>query len=67
MSAVPAAVVVRRHHDVDAYPLAKSMTNHADYRIGRDVYHTKTAKGGHKAYWKPTVIEDVLIVSFKEF
>ena len=43
----------------------KSMTTHADHRIWQDVYHTRIA-GGAMAYLKLTVIDDVLIVSFKE-
>lgn len=43
----------------------KSMTTHADHRIWQDVYHAKTANRV-EAYLKLTVIEDVLIVSFKE-
>lgn len=43
----------------------KSMTTHADHRIWQDVYHAKTA-GGAEVYLKLTVIDDVLIVSFKE-
>lgn len=43
----------------------KSMTTHADHRIWQDVYHAKTP-GGQEAYLKLTVIDDVLIVSFKE-
>jgi motility quorum-sensing regulator/GCU-specific mRNA interferase toxin len=43
----------------------KSMTTHADHRIWQDVYHTKTASSA-EAYLKLTVIDDVLIVSFKE-
>lgn len=43
----------------------KSMTTHADHRIWQDVYHTKTARGD-EVYLKLTVIDDVLIVSFKE-
>jgi motility quorum-sensing regulator / GCU-specific mRNA interferase toxin len=43
----------------------KSMTTHADHRIWQDVYHAHTATG-EQAYVKLTVIEDVLIVSFKE-
>lgn len=42
----------------------KSMTTHADHRIWQDVYRPSTAVG--KVYLKLTVIEDVLIVSFKE-
>lgn len=43
----------------------KSMTTHADHRIWQDVYHAKTANGD-EVYLKLTVIDDVLIVSFKE-
>lgn len=43
----------------------KSMTTHADHRIWQDVYHTETASGD-EVYLKLTVIDDVLIVSFKE-
>ena len=42
----------------------KSMTTHADHRIWQDVYRPRTAVG--KVYLKLTVIDDVLIVSFKE-
>jgi motility quorum-sensing regulator / GCU-specific mRNA interferase toxin len=43
----------------------KSMTTHADNRIWQDVYRTKTVNGD-QVYLKLTVIDDVLIVSFKE-
>jgi motility quorum-sensing regulator / GCU-specific mRNA interferase toxin len=43
----------------------KSMTTHADHRIWQDVYHTQL-DNGPEVYLKLTVIEDVLIVSFKE-
>ena len=43
----------------------KSMTTHADHRIWQDVYHAKTSAGAD-VYLKLTVIDDVLIVSFKE-
>jgi motility quorum-sensing regulator/GCU-specific mRNA interferase toxin len=43
----------------------KSMTTHADHRIWQDVYRGKTT-GGFEVYLKLTVIDDVLIVSFKE-
>ena len=43
----------------------KSMTTQADHRIWQDVYHAKTA-GGDEVYLKLTVIDDVLVVSFKE-
>lgn len=42
----------------------KSMTTHADHRIWQDVYRPNTPFG--VIYLKLTVIEDVLIVSFKE-
>ncbi len=42
----------------------KSMTTHADHRIWQDVYHARTDQAD--VYLKLTVIEDVLIVSFKE-
>lgn len=42
----------------------KSMTSHADHRIWQDVYRPKTSAGD--VYMKLTVIDDVLIVSFKE-
>lgn len=41
----------------------KSMTTHADHRIWQDVYRPKTPAGD--VYLKLTVIDDVLIVSFK--
>ena len=43
----------------------KSMTTHADHRVWQDVYRAKTVNGD-EAYLKLTVINDVLIVSFKE-
>ena len=43
----------------------KAMTTHADHRIWQDVYNP-TTKYGENLYVKLTVIEDVLIVSFKE-
>ena len=42
----------------------KSMTAHADHRIWHDVDRPMTAAG--RVYLKLTVIDDVLIVSFKE-
>jgi motility quorum-sensing regulator/GCU-specific mRNA interferase toxin len=41
----------------------KSMTTYADHRIWQDVYRPTTAAGD--VYLKLTVIDDVLIVSFK--
>ena len=42
----------------------KSMTTHTDHRIWQDVYRSITDAG--EVYLKLTVIDDVLIVSFKE-
>ena len=42
----------------------KSMTTHADHTIWQDVYRPRTQAGD--LYLKLTVIDDVLIVSFKE-
>ena len=42
----------------------KSMTTHADHRVWQDVYRPVTPMGD--VYLKLTVIDDVLIVSFKE-
>lgn len=41
------------------------MTTHADHRLWQDVYRARTA-GSADVYLKLTVIDDVLIVSFKE-
>ena len=43
----------------------KSMTTFADHRVWQDVYHAKT-DDDDEVYLKLTVIDDVLIVSFKE-
>ncbi|MDX5936825.1 type II toxin-antitoxin system MqsR family toxin [Acidithiobacillus thiooxidans] len=42
----------------------KSMTTHADHTVWQDVYRPGTEVGD--VYLKLTVIDDVLIVSFKE-
>ncbi|MCD0502720.1 type II toxin-antitoxin system MqsR family toxin [Bordetella petrii] len=42
----------------------KSMTTHANHTVWQDVYRPSTRVG--EAYLKLTVIDDVLIVSFKE-
>ncbi len=42
----------------------KSMITHADHKVWQDVYRPSTSAGD--AYLKLTVIDDVLIVSFKE-
>jgi motility quorum-sensing regulator/GCU-specific mRNA interferase toxin len=43
----------------------KSMTTHGDHRIWQDVYRFEDPRG-FDIYLKLTVIDDVLIVSFKE-
>lgn len=43
----------------------KSMTTNNDHTVWQDVYHAKTP-GGTDVYLKLTVMNDVLIVSFKE-
>jgi motility quorum-sensing regulator / GCU-specific mRNA interferase toxin len=40
------------------------MTTYADHRVWRDVYQLATVAG--EVYVKLTVIDEVLIVSFKE-
>ncbi len=42
----------------------KSMTTYADHTVWQDVYRPSTVYG--EVYLKLTVIDDVLIVSFKE-
>ena len=42
----------------------KSMTTHADHKLWQDVYCPSTPFG--EIYLKLTVVNDVLIVSFKE-
>lgn len=42
----------------------KSMTTHLDHRVWQDVYRPHTSAG--QIYLKLTVVDDVLIVSFKE-
>ncbi|WP_370653874.1 type II toxin-antitoxin system MqsR family toxin [Undibacterium sp.] len=42
----------------------KSMTMHNDHRVWQDVYRAATVGG--EVYLKLTVIDDVIIVSFKE-
>lgn len=42
----------------------KSMTTHADHKVWQDVYRPNTKAG--EVYLKLMVIDDVLIISFKE-
>ena len=44
--------------------LYKSMTSHADHNLWHDVYHVDTDCG--VVYLKLTIVEDLLIISFKE-
>ena len=44
--------------------LYKSMTSHADHKVWHDVYHVDTDRG--VVYLKLTLVEDLLIISFKE-
>jgi motility quorum-sensing regulator / GCU-specific mRNA interferase toxin len=53
--------VVRALEPADFY---KSMTTHADHTVWQDVYRPCTQAG--EVYLKLTVVDDVLIVSFKE-
>lgn len=53
--------VVRTLTPADFY---KSMTTLADSRIWQDVYRPRTPAG--EVYLKLTVIDDILVVSFKE-
>ena len=53
--------VVKAMNPKDFY---KSMTTHADHRIWQDVYRPTTADG--ELYLKLTIIDDLVIVSFKE-
>ena len=49
--------------ELTASDFFKSMTTYADHMIWQDAYRPKTDKG--EMYVKLTVIDDVLIVSFK--
>ena len=53
--------VITAHSPGDFY---KSMTTHADHAVWQDVYRPHTKVGD--IYLKLTVIDDLLIVSFKE-
>ncbi|MDR8093106.1 type II toxin-antitoxin system MqsR family toxin [Burkholderia gladioli] len=49
---------------LDTSDFYKSMTTYADHKIWQDVYRPQTQAG--PVYLKLTVIDEVLIVSFKE-
>jgi motility quorum-sensing regulator/GCU-specific mRNA interferase toxin len=51
-------------HNLATADFYKSMTTHSDHRIWQDVYRPFTKAGW--IYLKLTVIDDLLIVSFKE-
>ena len=42
----------------------KSMTTHADHRMWQDVYRPRTSAG--TAYLKVSVLDELLVISFKE-
>ncbi len=50
--------------NLSANDFYKSMTTHADHTIWQDVYKPSTMVG--EIYLKLTVLDDVLLVSFKE-
>lgn len=58
------AAIVRVVAALSPADFHKSMTTHADHRIWQDVYRPTTTSG--EVYLKLTVIDDVLVVSFKE-
>ncbi|MFC7422053.1 type II toxin-antitoxin system MqsR family toxin [Iodobacter arcticus] len=49
---------------LEATDFYKSMTTHADHTIWQDVYRPSTPVGD--VYLKLTVVDDLLVVSFKE-
>jgi len=53
--------VIKALNQQDFY---KSMTTHADHKVWQDVYRPTTHAG--EVYIKLTVVDDLLIVSFKE-
>ncbi len=56
MLSVVSRLTIRDHY--------KSMTSHAVHTVWHDVYHADTSHG--VVYLKLTVLENLLIVSFKE-
>jgi len=61
LDALAIVEVVKTLAPADFY---KSMTTHDDHRVWQDVYRPTTAAG--EVYLKLTVVEYVLVVSFKE-
>ena len=58
------AQIVQTVNDLVPSNFYKSMTTHGDHTVWQDVYRPLSADGN--IYLKITVIDDVLIVSFKE-
>lgn len=58
------AQIVQTVNDLAPNDFYKSMTTHNDHTIWQDVYRPVSVSGS--VYLKITVIDDVLIVSFKE-
>jgi motility quorum-sensing regulator/GCU-specific mRNA interferase toxin len=58
------AAIVSVANSLTMQDFYKSMTTHADHSIWQDVYHPVTQAGD--VYLKLTVVDDVLVVSFKE-
>ena len=56
--------MIRTVMALTAQDFHKSMTTHTNHRIWQDVYRPSTTVG--EVYLKLTVVDDVLIVSFKE-
>lgn len=50
--------------NLTAQDFYKSMTSHSDHKVWQDVYRPTTVAGD--VYLKLTVVNDLLIVSFKE-
>ncbi|AXL49680.1 hypothetical protein DSC91_001587 [Paraburkholderia caffeinilytica] len=58
-------VIVETLMSLDRRAFRKSMTTYADHRVWQDVYCAMTEAG--MVYLKLTVVDDVLVVSFKEW
>lgn len=59
------AAIVETVMSLDRRAFRKSMTTYADHRVWQDVYCAMTEAG--MVYLKLTVVDDVLVVSFKEW
>jgi motility quorum-sensing regulator/GCU-specific mRNA interferase toxin len=59
------AAIVETLMSLDRGDFRKSMTTYADHRVWQDVYRAVTQAG--MVYLKLTVVDDVLVVSFKEW